>query len=103
MFSGGKRLNAQVLTVVVRPNDVVRHRLGLAIGRRVVPRSVDRHKLKRRIRESFRHDLERLRGLDVVVLGRSGIEAMDSRQIRQLLARQWERAARLRNRAEGIR
>ena len=97
VFSGGTRLNAQVLTVVVRPNQVDRPRLGLAIGRRSVPRAVARHRLKRLIRESFRHEIERLRGLDVVVLGRSGIEAMESGRLRRLLARQWERAARIRH------
>ena len=82
---------------MVRPNHVDRPRLGLAIGRRIVPRAVARHRLKRLIRESFRHDIERLRGLDVVVLGRSGIEAMESGRLRRLLARQWERAARMRH------
>ena len=58
-------------------------------------RAVDRHRLKRHIRESFRHNVERLRGLDVVVLANSGVEKMESRRFAELLARQWKRAERL--------
>lgn len=81
------------MTIIVRPNDARHPRLGLAVARRVVPRAVVRHRLKRQIRESFRHHVERLGGLDVVVIARPGVEKMESRRLRELLARQWKRAA----------
>ena len=99
VFSGGIRLNARVVTVIVRPNGMNHPRLGLAVGRRVASRAVVRHRLKRRIRESFRHNLERLGGLDVVVLAKPGMEKMESGHFRGLLARQWERAAQVARRA----
>ena len=92
-FTGGIRLNARGVTLVVRPNGTNHPRLGLAVARRVVSRAVARHRLKRRIRESFRHNVEHLGGLDVVVLARPGIEKLESRYLRELLARQWKRAA----------
>ena len=95
VFSGGIRLNARVVTVIVHPNGMNHPRLGLAVGRRVASRAVVRHRLKRRIRESFRHNLERLGGLDVVVLVKPGVEKMESRRFRGLLAQQWERAAQV--------
>lgn len=94
VFSGGIRLNTQVVTIVVRPNGADHPRLGLAVPRRVARRAVARNRLKRRIRESFRHHAERLVGLDVVVLVRPGAEKMDSKRFGGLLARQWERAGR---------
>ena len=83
------------MTIIVRPNGVNHSRLGIAVARRVMPRAVDRHRLKRHIRESFRHDTERLRGLDIVVIANSGVEKMQSKTLGNTLARQWDRAARL--------
>ena len=82
----------QVVTVVVRPNDAHHPRLGLAVPRRVARRAVARHRLKRQIRESFRHNTDRLSGLDIVVLARPGAERTPSTRFRGLLARAWDRA-----------
>ena len=95
VLSGGIRLNVDVVTVVVRPNDRHHPRLGLAVPRRVARRAVARHRLKRQIRESFRLNAERLYGLDVVVLVRPGAEKMNSTCLRGLLARAWDRARAL--------
>ena len=58
-------------------------------------RAVDRHRLKRQIRESFRHNIERLRGLDIVVIANSGVLRMQSKTLGTMLTRQWDRAAQL--------
>ena len=102
VFSGGVRLNVEVVTVVVRPNEVHHPRLGLAIPRRVARRAVVRHRLKRQIRESFRHNTERLQGLDVVVLARPGAEKMSSTCLRGLMARAWDRAHALARRTQTV-
>ena len=97
-FSDGIRLNARGVTIVVRPNGVDHPRLGIAVARRVMSRAVDRHRLKRQIRESFRHNIERLRGLDIVVIANSGVLRMRPKTLGTMLARQWNRAARLTHR-----
>ena len=85
-------MNAQVVTIILRPNGTDHSRLGLSVSRRVVRHAVARHRLKRQIRESFRHNAGRLAGLDVVVIARSGAQTMDSNRLRGVLARAWERA-----------
>ena len=80
------------MTLALRPNGVNHPRLGLAVPRRVARSSVARHRLKRRIRESFRHHAERLIGLDVVVIARPGAEKVDSKRLRIVLASAWARA-----------
>ena len=80
------------MTLVLRPNGVNHPRLGLAVPRRAVRGAVARHRLKRRIRESFRHHTEHLAGLDIVVIARSGAEKMDPKRFRDVLARAWLRA-----------
>ena len=95
VFAKGIRLHGRVISLVVLPNRVDHPRLGLAISRRVVRHAVGRHRLKRRIRESFRHNISRLRGLDIVVVGRTGVEKVASRRFTELLEMLWERASRL--------
>ena len=42
-------------------------RLGIALTRRLLPRAVDRNRVKRIVREAFRRHASKLAGLDVVV------------------------------------
>ena len=81
------------MTIIVRPNGAEQSRLGLAVPRRVARHAVVRHRLKRQIRESFRHTAEHLAGLDIVVIAKSGAGTMDSKRFRGVLAKAWERAA----------
>ena len=92
VLSGGTRVNAQGMTLVLRPNGVNHPRLGLTVPRRAARGAVARHRLKRQIRESFRQHAEHLVGLDVVVIARSGAEKMDAKRFRNVLASAWARA-----------
>ena len=42
-------------------------RMGIALTKRLVPHSVDRNRLKRLVRDEFRHHAVKNRGLDCVV------------------------------------
>lgn len=60
------RVSAPPLWLAVRPNDAQAARLGLVVGKKILPRAVDRNRAKRAIRESFRL-AQRLPPLDIVV------------------------------------
>ena len=66
-------------------------RIGLIIARRHVRRAVDRNRLKRLIRESFRHRREILAGLDIVILARPGAGQVDNEQVFNHLDRLWQK------------
>ena len=80
--------------VLATPNDLGRCRLGLAVSRRVSPRAVDRNRLKRIVRESFRHHRGMLAqggGMDIVVLPAAAAVTTSNPDLFASLERHWRR------------
>ena len=67
VLAKGKRVRAGPITAQVRANGLRLARLGLIIPKRQIPLAVDRNRIKRLLREWFRHRQIRLRGQDLVV------------------------------------
>jgi len=66
-------------------------RLGIVVGKRAVRRAVDRNRLKRAIRESFRHEQHRLPSLDIVVQAMPGTDGKNnSAELGNVLGQLWE-------------
>lgn len=73
VFSSGRRVHGGPFVVVFWQNQHGAPRLGLSIAKRHARRAVDRNRIKRQIREDFRHRASKLPALDCVVyLSRSG-------------------------------
>lgn len=94
VFKGRLKSSDAKLTVLATGNQLDYARLGLAISRKVARRAVDRNRIKRIIRDSFRHWAQRLGGLDIVVLGRRGIGDLTNSELRETLEHHWKRLAR---------
>jgi ribonuclease P protein component len=78
------------LTVLAQPNQRPFARLGLAITKKRLKQAVDRNRIKRLARESFRHYQYGLAGLDCVVLAKTGIKQANNHTLLQSLARHWQ-------------
>jgi len=96
VFDVAARSSDAFFTVLARSNGHDYPRLGLAIGRKRIRRAVDRNKIKRLIRESFRQQREPLRGLDVVVMARCNGQA-ENRMIFCSLDKHWEQLGQYRD------
>lgn len=80
--------------LLVRCNDLGHARLGLVIAKKKVRRAVDRNRLKRQIRDSFRLQQNLLPAVDVVFLARQDLMALDSAAFRAALEQGWKRLQR---------
>lgn len=74
VFKGANRSADRFFTVLFRNNGTGLARLGLAISKKQLKRAVDRNRVKRLVRESFRSHRGALGGVDVVVLSGRGID-----------------------------
>jgi len=79
--SAGK-IYAQHFLLVIGPSPSGLSRLGLTVTRKVDPLAVGRNRLKRRLREIFRHLRPRLTApLDIIVIARNGSTGLTSATI----------------------
>lgn len=89
VFAGAERSSDRFFTVLAQINDKNRARLGLAISRRAARRAVDRNRLKRIARESFRQ-LE-LAPADFIVMARRDAVGAGNPSLRSSLDRHFTR------------
>ncbi|MDO6459258.1 ribonuclease P protein component [Granulosicoccaceae sp. 1_MG-2023] len=94
VFSGNQRVADQWFTVLFRQQPQGETpRLGLAIAKKSVPRSVDRSRIKRLVRESFRTHRQDMPVVDIVIMARRGCADADNRQLHRSLQRLWKKMA----------
>jgi ribonuclease P protein component len=94
VFAQPVKSSDRYFTVLARSNGLAYPRLGLAISRKVARSAVARNRIKRIVRESFRHRQSQLSGLDWVVMGRAGLTEQENAILLTSLQRHWQRLAR---------
>ncbi|NIB39493.1 ribonuclease P protein component [Pseudomaricurvus alkylphenolicus] len=80
----------QVL-ILSRPNEKSYPRLGLVIAKKNIRLAVQRNRIKRILRETFRQHQDQLGGLDAIVLARRGLDELSNPELHKLLNKQWQR------------
>ncbi|GLZ27567.1 ribonuclease P protein component [Stutzerimonas stutzeri] len=80
--------------LLARENDLQHPRLGLVIGKKSVKLSVERNRIKRQIRETFRHHQMELAGWDIVIIARKGLADLDNPELAKQFAKLWKRLSR---------
>lgn len=79
-----------LFTVLARPRDSSGARLGLAVSRKAARRAVDRNRIKRLARETFRQCAGKA-DVDVIVFARRGAAAEPRAVLRRSLNRHFRR------------
>jgi ribonuclease P protein component len=90
-YAAGKRLGNEFFTINAQPNGLTCPRLGMSIAARILRRAVDRNRLRRLIRESFRVHQLSLPPLDLVIGVRAGVLTADNARLRTALEKLWQK------------
>ncbi len=78
-------------TLLARPNQLDAPRLGITLSKKRVRKAHDRNRLKRLIRESFRHRKDKLPNVDIIVVGKSGADKLSNEEVFATLDKQWKK------------
>lgn len=96
VFKKPIRFGSSHFTILVTPSNLPNdscknNRLGLAIAKKRVKLAVQRNRIKRIIRESFRLNQHDLPAIDMVVMVKSGIDQLDNTEINKQLSKIWRK------------
>lgn len=89
VFAAGKRVSGPAVTLVLALRESLDQpaRLGLALAKKQLKRAHERNRVKRLLREVFRHRAPALIGCDVVALARTAAQTMTNDALRTELER----------------
>ncbi len=85
------RASHQYCLILAKPNTLPYDRLGLVIAKKHIRLAVRRNRVKRLIREGFRHLPRNKQGIDAIVLSRKGLGELDNSTITEIMNKQWLR------------
>lgn len=85
-----RKVSHQYLLILYTPNQLSYARLGIIAGKQHLRRAVDRNRVRRILRESFRQTKATLAGLDLIVMIRSGCSKVDARTLRKDIDGLWQ-------------
>jgi len=98
VFDKNNRSADRYWTVLSRENkqqeQVMPARLGMAVAKKCARRAVDRNRLKRLARESFRQHKHSMAGFDIVLLARLASVTASNQDILTSLEKHWTRVAK---------
>ncbi|TXH68897.1 MAG: ribonuclease P protein component [Thiothrix sp.] len=90
-----RRVQVRGLFARVRESSSAEPRLGFALSKRSLKHAVERNRVKRLVRESFRLHRTQLPKLDIVIITQSEVAQLDNAAILQQLEILWEQLSRL--------
>lgn len=90
-YARGRRFGNGFFAVTAMPNDIGGPRLGLAVSVKNAGSSVERNRIRRTIRESFRLHQHELPPVDLVVSARARARDADGNELRASLFALWQK------------
>lgn len=79
----------EFILLATKRNDSL-SRLGLIVAKKNEKRAVGRNRIKRLVRNSFRHRKEDLAGYDIIFLARHGIKELDNSVLSKRINKSWD-------------
>jgi ribonuclease P protein component len=91
VFQQPTKITQRLATLYVRPNQLKHARIGLLVSKRAMKRAVDRNRIKRLVRESFRLHQQQLTAVDIIYVAREHLKHIDNKEVFSHLTTLWER------------
>ncbi|MDV6328507.1 ribonuclease P protein component [Idiomarina sp. PL1-037] len=88
-----KAVTAHV-TMLATPNELGHPRIGVTVSKKRAKRAVDRNRIKRQIRETFRLRQHKIPAFDIVIIAKQGIVEQDNAALRDTLNYLWRKLAK---------
>lgn len=82
------------ITLLARFNQNSHPRLGITLSKKRVKFAHNRNRVKRIIRESFRLQRQSFPNIDIVVVGKTGVDKMSNQELNFLLNKLWKKLAK---------
>jgi len=79
------------LTLLARKNNLDKPRLGMAIPKKHIKYAVGRNRIRRVVREQFRHQQHQLPAIDIVVIAKAGIADLSNQEIDKVMDKLWRK------------
>ena len=95
VFKKAIRSSDRLFTILAAPDDLDSPRLGLAISKKHAKRAIDRNRIKRIVRESFRQNLLTLPPADFVVMAKPVTKSATNPELFKSLEHHWNRLNKL--------
>lgn len=94
VFQNPFRVASPLFTILVKPNQLTQPRIGLTIAKKRVKLAVQRNRLKRCVRNSFRLHQHQLPAVDLVLMVKGDISNTPNDELLKQLERLWQKIAR---------
>ncbi len=72
------KVSNRYFLILAKENQLEYGRLGLVVGKKILPKATQRNRLKRLLRTGFRLNQDLLVGLDIVILARSNMLGLEN-------------------------
>ncbi len=94
------KVSSPQVLFLATPNGKPYPRLGLVVAKKNARLAVQRNRIKRIARESFRLRQHQLGGIDTIVLARRGLDELDNQAMQELFAGLWQQLKRRADKAD---
>lgn len=81
VFKSGKRLHSENFTLYLLHNNLDFPRLGISVGRKVSSKAIERNRIKRKLRETFRTNKTIFDKNDIVIVVKKNISDVELNKI----------------------